>query len=276
MGSGFLDEAKRSTMALEPRPYEYIEVAHADGVLTVTLDNEARKNAMGPAMVNELLYALDDAKEEPEVRVVVLTGAGQAFCAGGDLKQMAGGGDGPKLEPKGDYADLLLRFTELGKPTIAKVNGVAMGGGLGLVAACDFAIAKRSAKLGTPEIKRGLFPMMIMAVLARVVSRRRLLEMMLLGDKLSAEHAERIELVNRAVDDEQLDAEVDALAAELAAQSPTAMRMGLAAYHRQGDLALAESLPWLQEQLFAVLGTEDAREGLAAFFEKRAPRWTGR
>lgn len=263
-------------MALEARPYEYIAVVLTDGVLTVTLDNPKRKNAMGPAMVNELLYALDDAKDDAEVKVVVLTGAGEAFCAGGDLKQMSGGGDGPKLEPKGDYSDLLLRFTTLGKPTIARVNGVAMGGGLGLVAACDFAIAKRSAKLGTPEVKRGLFPMMIMAVLSRVVSRRRLLEMMLLGDKLSADDAERIELINRAVEDDALDEEVGALAQKLAGQSPTAMRMGLAAYHRQGDMKMAESVPWLQEQLFAVLGTEDAREGLAAFFEKRAPRWTGR
>lgn len=263
-------------MALEARPYEYIAVGLTDGVLTVTLDNPRRKNAMGPAMVNELLYALDDAKDDADVKVVVLTGAGEAFCAGGDLKQMSGGGDGPKLEPKGDYSDLLLRFTALGKPTIARVNGVAMGGGLGLVAACDFAIAKRSAKLGTPEVKRGLFPMMIMAVLSRVVSRRRLLEMMLLGDKLTADDAERIELINRAVDDDALDQEVATLAQKLAGQSPTAMRMGLAAYHRQGDMKMAESVPWLQEQLFAVLGTEDAREGLAAFFEKRAPRWTGR
>ncbi len=258
------------------RPYAFLSVRVADGVATVTLDNPQRKNAMGPAMVNELLYALDDAKEDPAVRVVVITGAGEAFCAGGDLKQMSGGGDGPALEPKGDYADLLLRFTTLGKPTVARVNGVAMGGGLGLVASCDFAIAARSATLGTPEVKRGLFPMMIMAVLARLVSRRRLLEMMLLGDKLSADEAARLELVNRAVDDDALDAEVDALVARLAAQSPTAMRRGLAAYHRQADLALAESVPWLQTQLFELLGTEDAREGLRAFFEKRAPEWTGR
>jgi enoyl-CoA hydratase/carnithine racemase len=261
---------------MQARSYEYVRVGVEDGIATVTLHNPARKNAMGPAMVNELLYALDDAKEDDGVKVVVITGEGEAFCAGGDLKQMSGGGDGPALEPKGDYADLLLRFPALGKPTIAKVNGVAMGGGLGLVASCDFALAARGARLGTPEVRRGLFPMMIMAVLARVVSRRRLLEMMLLGDKLDAEEAARVELVNRAVDDEALDAEVDALARRLAAQSPTAMRMGLAAYHRHGDLQLAEAVPWLQEQLFAVLGTEDAREGLAAFFEKRAPRWTGR
>jgi len=261
---------------MNERPYEQIEVSAADGVARITLNRPKRKNAMGPQMVNELLYALDDAKEDDGVRVVVLTGSGAAFCAGGDLKQMSGGADGPKLEPKGDYADLLLRFTNLGKPTIARVNGVAMGGGLGLVASCDFAIAAESAVVGTPEVRRGLFPMMIMAVLARVVSRRRLLEMMLLGEEMSAARAAEIELITRAVPDETLDAEVDELAGRLAGQSPTAMRMGLAAYHRQADMAAAESIPWLQTQLFAVLGTEDAREGLTAFFEKREPKWTGR
>lgn len=261
---------------MQERPYEQIAVSVADRVARITLSRPERKNAMGPQMVNELLYALDDAKDDPEVRVVVLTGAGEAFCAGGDLKQMSSGGEGPKLEPKGDYADLLARFTGLGKPTVARVNGVAMGGGLGLVAACDFAIACESATLGTPEIKRGLFPMMIMAVLMRVVSKRRLLEMMLLGETLSAARAAELELVNRAVPDEALDREVDALAATLAKQSPTAMRMGLAAYHHQADRTLEESLPWLQSQLFALLGTEDAREGLTAFFQKREPEWTGR
>jgi enoyl-CoA hydratase/carnithine racemase len=261
---------------MEDRPYEQIRVSVAEGVCRVALHRPERKNAMGPQMVNELLYALDDAKDDADVRVIVITGEGVAFCSGGDLKQMSSGGDGPTLEPKGTYSDLLLRFSGLGKPTIARVNGVAMGGGLGLVAGCDFAIACESAVFSTPEIKRGLFPMMIMAVLARVVSQRHLLEMMLVGDKMSAQKAAQIELVNRAVPDDQLDREVDALAHELASRSPTAMRMGLAAFRHQADLRLEESVPYLEKQLFAILGTEDAREGLMAFFEKRDPAWTGR
>ena len=260
---------------MQDRPYQQLEVETKDGVARLTMNRPKRKNAMGPQMVGELLYALDDAKDDPSVRVIVLTGSGDAFCAGGDLKQMPDG-DGPRLEPKGDYSDLLLRFGALGKPTIARVNGVAMGGGLGLVASCDFAIARQSAVLGTPEVRRGLFPMMIMAVLARVVSRRRLLEMMLLGEKMSAQRAAEIELITRAVPDVELDDAVNTLAAKLSAQSPTAMRLGLQAYHHQGDLALAEAVPWLQSQLFAVLATDDAREGLTAFFEKRAPVWTGK
>ena len=261
-------------MSVEDRGYQTVRVGVEGPICTITLSVPERKNPIGPQMVNELLYALDDAKDDQSVRVVVLTGAGDAFSAGGDLKQMSSGGS--SLELKGDYADLLLRFSKLGKPTIARVNGVAMGGGLGLVAGCDFAIAKASAIFGTPEIKRGLFPMMIMAVLARVVSRRRLLEMMLLGEKMSAEQAEAIELVTRAVPDDRLDAEVGALAAKLAAQSPTAMRMGLAAYHHQADRALVEAVPYLRDQLIAILGTADASEGLMAFMEKREPRWTGR
>ena len=177
---------------MRERPYETITVASADGVATITLNLPERKNPIGPAMVNELLYALDDAKGDDAVRVVVLTGAGNAFCAGGDLKQMGGGGgDGPKLAPKGDYVDLLLRFTTLGKPTVARLNGYAYGGGLGLVASCDFAVAGESVKVGTPEVKRGLFPMMIMAVLRRVVPRRELLNMMLLGERLLADEAKQ-------------------------------------------------------------------------------------
>ncbi len=258
---------------MEERPYQTIRVAVRDHVATITLSVPERKNPIGPQMVNELIYALDDAKEAEGVRAIVITGAGGAFSAGGDLKQMSGS-EGFAL--RGDFSDLMLRFPKLGKPTIAKVNGVAMGGALGLIAGCDFAIAAESAVLGTPEIKRGLFPMMIMAVLCRVVSRRRLLEMMLLGEKITAAEAARIELVNRAVPDADLDAEVSALAAKLAAQSPTALRMGLAAYHHQADRALEESLPYLSSQLIAILGTEDAREGLTAFMQKREPVWTGR
>lgn len=258
---------------MEERDYETIAITTEGAICTITLNVPERKNPIGPQMVNELLYALDDARDDETIRVIVLTGAGEVFSAGGDLKQMSAG---TSLEIKGDYADLLLRFPKLGKPTIAKVNGPAMGGGLGLVASCDFAIAKTSAVLGTPEIKRGLFPMMIMAVLARVVSRRTLLEMMLLGEEMSADKAAAVELVTRAVPDDRLDSEVEALAAKLAAQSPTALRMGLTAYHAQADRALDDALPYLRDQLIAILGTEDAREGLTAFLEKREPRWTGR
>jgi len=256
--------------------YKKILVAVDGHVVTITLNSPERKNALGPAMVNELLWAFDDAKEDANVRCIVLTGAGTAFSAGADLSQMGGPSDGPQLASKGDYADLLLRFTTLGKPVVARIPGPAMGGGLGLVASADFAIACESAVLGTPEIHRGLFPMQIMAVLERLVPRRKLIEMMLIGDKLTAQKALDFGLLTRVVPDAQLDGATTELAKTLASRSPTAMRMGLGAFHHQSGKSLEEALPYLRGQLMQILGTEDAREGLGAFMQKREPKWTGR
>lgn len=245
-------------------------------VLRVTLHNPERRNAIGPRMVNELLWALEDAHEDATVRAIVLTGEGKAFCAGGDFAQMTGPTDGPELPPKGDYADLLLAMTRSEKPIVARVNGAAMGGGLGLVAASTFAVAAEGATLGTPEIDVGLFPMMIMAVLARLVPRRRLLEMMLLGQKVTASEAHVLGLLNRVVPDAELDAAVASVTSSIAAKSPVAVALGLRAFAAQDDLDLAEALPLLREKLAEVLATDDAREGLLAFLEKRPPVWTGR
>jgi enoyl-CoA hydratase/carnithine racemase len=258
------------------REYGKLKVARDAGVETITLSYPERRNAIGPQMTNELLWALEDARAADEVRVIVLTGEGKAFCAGGDFAQMRGGPDGPTLAHKGDYADLLLTLTNSDKPVVARVNGHAMGGGLGLVAACTFAIASTEAKLGTPEIDVGLFPMMIMAVLARHVPRRRLVEMMLLGEKLDAEEAARLGLVNRAASPESLDAEVKKLTDALATKSPSTVRLGLRAFAAQDDLDLETALPMLRDRLAECLATDDAREGLTAFLQKRAPQWTGK
>jgi enoyl-CoA hydratase/carnithine racemase len=210
------------------------------------------------------------------VRVVVLTGEGKAFCAGGDFAEMTAGAAESKLAHKGDYADLLLALARSDKPVVARVNGHAMGGGLGLVAASTFAVASTEAKLGTPEIDVGLFPMMIMAVLARHVPRRRLVQMMLLGEKLDAEEAARLGLVNQAVSPESLDAEVKKLTDAIASKSPSTVRLGLRAFATQDDLDLETALPMLRDRLAECLATDDAREGLTAFLQKRAPRWTGK
>ncbi|AKT39025.1 enoyl-CoA hydratase/isomerase family protein [Chondromyces crocatus] len=261
----------------EARTFHRIQCTSSGGILTVVLNNPARKNAIGPTMVNELLYALDDGMHDPEVRCFVLTGAGDAFCAGGDFSDMTSGtGGGDALPVHGDYADLLLAFAASTKPIIARVNGHALGGGLGLVAASHFAVGVAGAKLGTPEVHVGLFPMMIMAVLQRNVPRRKLLEMMLLGRRFDVYEAVELGLLNQAVEIEQLDPAVDAITAELTAKSPIALRMGLEAYAQQDDLSLEAALPLLRERLAACLSTDDAREGLMAFLEKRSPRWTGK
>lgn len=258
------------------RPYSMIRTGVAGGVVTLTLCNPARKNAIGPVMVNELLHALEDAASDAEARVVVLTGAGDAFCAGGDFAQMTGSATADALPEKGDYADLLLAITRSPKPIVARVNGHAMGGGLGLVAAAHFAVAARGARLGTPEIDVGLFPMMIMAVLQRVMPRRKLLEMMLYGERLDADQAAAAGLVNRAVDAAELDGAVQKITDTLLAKSPITVRLGLSAFAAQDDLDLETALPLLRERLAGCLATEDAREGLTAFLEKRRPQWTGR
>ncbi len=261
---------------MSTREYGMIEVTHQNGVATLELNNPARRNAIGPRMINELLYALEDAAEDEEVRSIVITGAGKAFCAGGDLAQMTGGTDAPELPPKGDYADLLLAMVGSPKPIIARVNGHAMGGGLGLVAASHFAIGQVGAKLGTPEINLGLFPMMIMAVLRRVMTHRRLTEMMLLGLRLSTAEAVQTGILNRAVPAEELDQAVAEITDQISNKSPVTVKLGLEAMAAQDDLDLESALPLLRERLAACLATDDAREGLMAFLEKREPVWTGR
>lgn len=257
--------------------YRHVIVDVKEHIAHITMNRKERKNALSPALTNELIWALDDARDDPKVRVVVLAGAGNAFCAGADLSQMSGATEEEMpLAAHGDFADLLLRFPGLHKPVIAKVQGPALGGGLGLVASCPFAVAAESALLGTPEILRGLFPMQIMAVLEPLVPRRKLTEMMLLGQTVSAATAAEWGLVTHVVPDAELPHAVDELARALAERSPTAMRMGLEAFHAQTGKPLAESLPYLRGKLMELLSKEDAIEGLSSFLQKRAPVWTGR
>lgn len=261
---------------MSDRKYVTIRVEGGEGRTTITLDRAERRNAIGPLMVNELLDAFGDAFEDDETRTIVLAGAGKAFCAGGDFAQMKGGDGESALPSKGDYADLLSIMIRAPKPIVARVHGHAMGGGLGLVAASTFAIAAEDAKLGTPEIKVGLFPMMIMAVLARLVHRRKLLEMMLFGERLSAREACEAGIVNRVTEASSLDDAVDGLCSEIAKKSPITVKLGLEAYADQADLSLDQALPMLRERLGACLATQDAVEGLTAFMQKRTPQWKGR
>jgi enoyl-CoA hydratase/carnithine racemase len=261
---------------MQSRPYQTLLVSVDAGVATVTLNRPQRRNAIGARMANELLYVLEDAAADDDVRCTVLTGAGSAFCAGADLGQLGGDEDAPSLPHKGGYDDLLRAMLRTAKPIVSRVNGHAMGGGLGLVAASTLAIASSEAKLGAPEVKLGLFPFMIYAVLERVMPRRRLMEMVLCGERLSADEAAKAGLVNRAVPLAELDAAVKAATDSLTAASATTMRLGLAAMNEVEGLSLEEKLPILAQRLAECLATADAREGLTAFFEKRQPIWTGR
>ena len=253
-----------------------IKIAKSGAFYRISLNYPERRNAIGPQMTNELLHALADALATPETRVIILEGEGKSFCAGGDFQQMSGaGGDGPALEFKGDYADLLLAMMWSEKPIICKIHGHAMGGGLGLAAASTFTLAADDAQLGTPEINVGLFPMMIMAVLARQVPRRALTEMMLTGVKLTAQEAKALGILNRVEKSDELEAATLKLAETIASKSPKTIALGLRAFAQQDGMPLEKALPMLREKLGEVLATNDAREGLMAFLQKRAPVWSG-
>jgi len=261
---------------------DYTDIAYetAAPVARITLNRPDKRNPIGPHTVGELLHALERARTDAAVRVVIITGAGKVFSAGGDLSRMGSGGtplqSGASATTRpGTFVDLNLALTRLGKPTVAMVNGHALAGGLGLVVACDVAIAADTAQFGTPEINVGLWPMMIMATIFRNVPRKRGLELMLTGDKVSAAEAEKIGLITRAVPADKLQSEVDALVAKLADKSPRVTALGLEAFHATQDMELEPALRHLEGQLVAVLGTSDAREGLMAFLEKRKPNWTG-
>lgn len=261
---------------MQARPYKTLLIAVDAGVATVTLNRPERRNAIGAQMTNELLYALEDSAADDAVRCTVLTGAGSAFCAGADLGQLSGDADALELPPKGGYDELLRMMVRTTKPIVARVNGAALGGGLGLVAASTIAIASSEAQLGAPEVKLGLFPFMIYAVLERVMPHRRLVEMLLSGERLSAEDAAQAGLVNRAVPKAELDAAVKAVTDRISAASPITLRLGLTAMSEVDGLPFEEKLPILARRLVDCLATQDAREGLTAFLEKREPKWTGR
>ncbi|HEU4734783.1 MAG TPA: enoyl-CoA hydratase/isomerase family protein [Kofleriaceae bacterium] len=251
--------------------YATILVTESAPVARITLNRPEKRNPIGPATCGELVDALAGIKARPELRVVVLTGAGPVFSAGGDLSAMQ-----PVDGPRASLVDLLLAMHELGKPIIAMVNGPALAGGLGLMVACDLVVAADTASFGTTEIAVGLWPMMITAEITRSVGRKKTLEMMLTGRKLDAAEALACGLVTRVVPAAELEAATAALAAELADKSPAAVALGLQAFYRSQDMELAPQLRYLEGELGRVLALEDAREGIAAFLAKRKPVWKGK
>ncbi len=246
-------------------------------VARITLNRPEKRNPIGPLTNGELIHALGLARDDDAVRVVILTGAGKVFCAGGDLAMMSGAGEGGEeaISPA-SLVDLLTTMHAVGKPIIAMVNGHALAGGMGLMVACDLVVASDQAKIGTTEINLGLWPMMITAEITRNIGRKKTLELMLTGMRLSAAEAERIGLINRAVPHEELEAETMKLAHTLADRSPAAIRLGLRAFYDTQDMALEPALRTLEGELGKVLALEDAAEGITAFFHKRKPVWKGR
>lgn len=250
------------------------------GIARLTINRPERRNAMSWAVVEALREGVAAAKRDGEVRVLVVSGAGErAFCAGADLGGMTASGSGDFLElheGRGRLAGLFQDLWALGKPTIARVRGYALAGGFGLALACDLVLAADDAVFGAPEVDVGLWPYMITVPLVRSMPPKRALELMLTGRRVGAEEAERIGFVTRVVPPSELDAAVDELAASLAAKPPGAVRLGRDSFYEVWDQVAAAALAHLHSQLTITAQTEDAREGVAAFAEKRRPRWTGR
>ena len=258
--------------------FDKIRYEVAEHVATITLDDPETRNALSVELLGELIAALESARDDEDVRVVVLASSHEkVFSSGANL---AGFGAEAPIVHKHFGSEAFVRvfklLGELGKPSLVAANGHVLAGSLGIALACDLIIAREGAGFGTPEINVGLFPFMIMALIYRNVPRKKTNEMLLLGERLTAEEAREAGIVNKVVPPAEFDAAVADWAGKLAAKSPLIMRLGKDALWRQMDMPLAEALDYLRSQLTIELSTEDAVEGVTAFFEKREPQWKGR
>jgi enoyl-CoA hydratase/carnithine racemase len=252
------------------------EVSEA-GVATIALNQPDTRNALSDDLLAELTAAFETAKADEAVRCVVLTSThDRVFSAGANLAGFAA--EVPLVHKHfatERFPRLFRTIGELGKPTLCAANGHVLAGALGIALACDLVVAKEGVRFGTPEINVGLFPFMIMALIYRNVPRKKTNELLLLGEQISAEEAERLGIVNRVVAADEFDAAVRDWAEKLAAKSPVMMRLGKDAMFRQLDMPFLEALDFLRAQLTIAFSTEDIQEGVKAFFEKREPEWKG-
>jgi enoyl-CoA hydratase/carnithine racemase len=249
-----------------------------DGVATITLDDPDTRNALSAEMLGGLVSAFERARDDQAVRCVVLASSHEkTFSSGANLGGFAA--DAPLVQRhfgSDRFVHLFKLIGELGKPTVCAAGGHVLAGALGIALACDLIVASDRASFGTPEIDVGAFPFMIMSLIYRNVPRKKANELLLLGERWSAQEALAAGLVNKVVPAEELGAAVEAWAVKLARSSPVIMRLGKEAMRRQLDMPLDDALDYLRAQLTLALSTEDIVEGVTAFFEKREPQWKGR
>ena len=261
-------------------PNDYVldatDITFHKNILTLTLDRPAKKNAINDSMSNEIIYALKYASQNDSVRVVVIQANGDTFCAGGDLKGMSGGTlESQSTVPKlGDVEDISLLIRNLNKPVICKIQGNVFAGALMIVTNSTHAFANDQAIFAAPEIKRGIWPFMVMGGLFRVMPKRQGLDFIMRGEPIDAKTAQQYGLINKAMPLDQLDEVTNKLAESFTRLPPNTMKMGLKAYNEQDHMAFNDALPYLREQLKVSLEGEDAKEGITAFFEKRQPKWS--
>ncbi|MBM3118004.1 MAG: crotonase [Chloroflexi bacterium] len=260
--------------------YQTITVEIRNKVATITLSREERRNAISPTMMTELLDVFKKYDDDPSVVAIVLTGAGsKVFCAGADFAESMGAATSflDRYEGQRNFAELFKIIKGLKKPLIGRMNGHALGGGLGLACACDIVIAADDCLFGTPEINVALFPYIIMATLVRFTSTpKRLLEMMLTGERIPAKEAQMLGIVSHVVPREQLDVKVDEIAKKIANKSPAILRLGRRAFYTMRDMEYEKALEYLASMLAINTMAEDVTEGIAAFLEKREPIWKGK
>jgi enoyl-CoA hydratase/carnithine racemase len=245
-----------------------------EGVGYITINREPQRNAITPEAIALFHDYLDEAGKDENVRALLITGTGEkAFCTGA---QLSGGVNTAGKDLFTSYADLLNRIVSFPKPTVARVKGFCLAGGMGFMLACDIVIASDDSKFGTPEVNVGLWPMMIGALIFRNVLQKKAMEMILLGERLTAQEALAMGLITRVVPAGNLDGEVKKVLATLTSKSPIGMRIGKQAFYAVANLPLQEALHFLSEKIREVAGTEDAKEGITAFIEKRQPNFTGK
>jgi methylglutaconyl-CoA hydratase len=242
----------------------------------ITINRADKRNAINASVIAGIREGYREAHADPEVRAIVVTGAGEkAFCAGGDM-QPGGGFAFDFSKPNLEYADLLREARSATIPTIARINGACMAGGMGLACMTDFAIAADHALFGLPEVRVGVFPMQVMSLLLRIAPVRTVREWALTGEPFTSEEAQAAGLVNYVVPGPELEAKVEWLVGRLADKSPTAVRRGKYAMRAIESMSFEEAMAYTEGQIVLTAQTEDAKEGLASFNEKRKPVWTGR
>ena len=248
--------------------------ADAEGIATLTLNRGPARNALSLGLMAALQDALDAIAEDRAVRVVVLRGAGPAFCAGHDLKEMrAHPGREAAAEVFCACSRLMLAITRLPQPVIAQVHGIATAAGCQLVATCDLAVCTDDARFATPGVNIGLFCSTPMVALSRAVGRKAALEMLLTGDMLDAPRAAALGLINHAVPEGALDGAVKALAQRIASKSPVTVGLGKPAFYAQAEMSLADAYDYAAAVMVRNMEERDAHEGIDAFLEKRVPVW---
>lgn len=248
------------------------------GVTTLTLNRPQARNALSQAMLRALLDAFSAIAADASVRVVILAGAGPAFCAGHDLKEIRAAGYARDYTEKlfADCAELMQAIVRLPQPVIARVHGIATAAGAQLVASADLAVAAEDSRFATPGVHIGLFCSTPMVALSRNISHKHALQMLLSGDLIDAPTALRFGLVNELVPTGELEAKTLELARKIASKSALTVRTGKAAYYRQAELPLAEAYAYAREVMVTNLEAHDAQEGINAFIDKREPVWCGR